>query len=40
MGFIKPRLNGEEGLGGIFPAMANTVMAFEALGYPKDDRIW
>ena len=35
--FIKPRLNGEEGLGGIFPAMANTVMAFEALGYPKDD---
>ena len=30
--FIKPRLNGEEGLGGIFPAMANTVMAFEALG--------
>jgi squalene-hopene/tetraprenyl-beta-curcumene cyclase len=35
--FIKPRLNGEDGLGGIFPAMANTVMAFEALGYPKDD---
>lgn len=34
--FIKPRLNGEDGLGGIFPAMANTVMAFEALGYPKD----
>jgi squalene-hopene/tetraprenyl-beta-curcumene cyclase len=35
--FIKPRLNGEDGLGGIFPAMANTVMAFEALGYPKDN---
>jgi squalene-hopene/tetraprenyl-beta-curcumene cyclase len=35
--FIKPRLNGEDGLGGIFPAMANAVMAFEALGYPKDD---
>ena len=35
--FITPRLNGEDGLGGIFPAMANTVMAFEALGYPKDD---
>ena len=35
--FIKQRLNGEEGLGGIFPAMANTVMAFEALNYPKDD---
>jgi squalene-hopene/tetraprenyl-beta-curcumene cyclase len=35
--YIKPRLNGEDGLGGIFPAMANAVMAFEALGYPKDD---
>ena len=35
--FIKPRLNGEDGLGGIFPAMANAVMAFEALGYPRDD---
>ena len=31
--FITERLNGEDGLGGIFPAMANTVMAFEALGY-------
>ena len=39
--FIKPRLNGEDGLGGIFPAMANTVMAFHALGIPKDhpDRV-
>ncbi|PJK31563.1 squalene--hopene cyclase [Minwuia thermotolerans] len=37
LAFIKPRLNGEDGLGGIFPAMANTVMAFEALGIPKDD---
>jgi len=35
--FVKPRLNGKDGLGGIFPAMANAVMAFEALGYPKDD---
>ncbi|QPC44416.1 squalene--hopene cyclase [Kaustia mangrovi] len=35
--FIKPRLNGEDGLGAIFPAMANSVMAFTALGYPKDD---
>ena len=35
--FIKPRLNGEDGLGGIFPAMANAVMAFDALGYPHDD---
>jgi len=30
------RLNGEDGVGAIFPAMANTVMAFEALGYAKD----
>jgi squalene-hopene/tetraprenyl-beta-curcumene cyclase len=34
--FITERLNGEEGLGGIFPAMTNTVMAFETLGYAKD----
>ena len=37
MAFIKERLNGEDGHGGIFPAMANTVMAFDALGYPRDD---
>lgn len=35
--FIKPRLNGEDGLGGIFPAIANTVMAFHALGLSKDN---
>jgi squalene-hopene/tetraprenyl-beta-curcumene cyclase len=29
------RLNGEDGLGGIFPAMANLVMAYDALGYSK-----
>jgi squalene-hopene/tetraprenyl-beta-curcumene cyclase len=34
--FITERLNGEGGLGAILPAMANSVMAFEALGYPKD----
>ena len=34
--FITERLNGENGLGGIFPAMANAVMAFDALGYPRD----
>jgi squalene-hopene/tetraprenyl-beta-curcumene cyclase len=34
--FITERLNGEDGLGGIFPAMTNTVMAFETLGYAKD----
>lgn len=36
MTFVKDRLNGEDGLGGIFPAIANTLMAFDALGYPKD----
>ena len=30
------RLNGEDGLGAIFPAMANSVMMFDALGYPPD----
>ncbi|MGI9481229.1 MAG: squalene--hopene cyclase [Hyphomicrobiales bacterium] len=34
--FIKPRLNGRDGLGAIFPAMANSVMAFHALGYSHD----
>ena len=34
--FIKPRLNGEDGLGAIFPAIANTVMAYDALGYSPD----
>ena len=34
--FINERLNGEDGLGGIFPAMANALMAFDALGYPRD----
>ncbi|MPY69163.1 MAG: squalene--hopene cyclase [Alphaproteobacteria bacterium] len=35
--FIHERLNGEDGLGGIFPAMANALMAFDALDYPRDD---
>jgi squalene-hopene/tetraprenyl-beta-curcumene cyclase len=34
--FTKERLNGEDGLGAIFPAMANSVMAFDALGYGPD----
>jgi len=34
--FATERLNGEDGLGAIFPAMANSVMAFTALGYAKD----
>ena len=32
MKFIMDRLNGEDGLGGIFPAMANALMAFDSLG--------
>ena len=35
--FFLERLNGEDGLGAIFPAMANAVMAMEALGFAKDD---
>jgi squalene-hopene/tetraprenyl-beta-curcumene cyclase len=30
--FVRERLNGEDGLGAIFPAMANSVMMFDALG--------
>lgn len=36
LGFIKPRLNGEHGLGAIFPAITNSVMAYDALGYSPD----
>jgi squalene-hopene/tetraprenyl-beta-curcumene cyclase len=35
--FVTERQNGEDGLGAIFPAMANSVLMFDALGYPKDD---
>src|SRR5512135_431142 len=31
------RLNGEDGLGAIYPAMANSVMMYAALGVPADD---
>jgi squalene-hopene/tetraprenyl-beta-curcumene cyclase len=34
--FITERLNGEDGLGAIYPAMANAVIVFDTLGYPKD----
>ena len=34
--FVRARLNGEDGLGAIYPAMANTVMMFRALGVPDD----
>lgn len=36
MAWVKERLNGEDGLGGIFPAIANARMAYDALGYDKD----
>jgi len=35
--FIEERLNGTEGLGGIFPAIAFSIIAFEAMGYSRDD---
>src|ERR1700694_985906 len=34
--FIEERLNGEDGLGAIYPPMANTVMMYEVLGKPAD----
>ena len=34
--FITERLNGEDGLGAIYPAMANSVMMFDTLGYAAD----
>ncbi|HBK08321.1 MAG TPA: squalene--hopene cyclase [Acetobacteraceae bacterium] len=34
--FVTERLNGEDGLGAIYPAMANSVMMFDTLGYPPD----
>jgi squalene-hopene/tetraprenyl-beta-curcumene cyclase len=33
--WVGERLNGEDGLGGIFPAMANSVMMFDVLGLPE-----
>jgi squalene-hopene/tetraprenyl-beta-curcumene cyclase len=34
--FIEQRLNGEDGLGAIYPPMANAVMMYEVLGKPAD----
>ena len=36
VGFVTERLNGEDGLGAIFPPIANTVMMFDCRGYPAD----
>jgi squalene-hopene/tetraprenyl-beta-curcumene cyclase len=37
LAWVAERLNGEDGLGAIFPAMANSVMMYDALGYPESD---
>ena len=37
MDFTRERLNGEDGLGGIFPAIANTLMALDATGVSRND---
>jgi squalene-hopene/tetraprenyl-beta-curcumene cyclase len=34
--FVAERLNDEDGLGGIFPAIANSAMMFDCLGYAPD----
>lgn len=34
--WVKQRLNGEDGLGAIYPAMANSVMMYATLGYAPD----
>ncbi len=34
--FVTERLNGDDGLGGIYPAIANSVMMFDVLGYPAE----
>lgn len=34
--FIEERLNGEDGMGAIFPPMANIVMMYDAFGKPAD----
>ncbi|WP_424813605.1 squalene--hopene cyclase [Roseococcus sp. YIM B11640] len=35
--FVTERLNGEDGLGAIYPAMANAVMMYHCLGVAEDD---
>ena len=34
--FVRERLNGEDGLGGIYPAIANSVMMMDCLGFAAD----
>src|SRR5262249_56513616 len=35
--WVGERLNGADGLGAIFPALANSVMIYDALGVPAED---
>lgn len=35
--FVDTRLNGEDGLGAIYPAIANSIMMYDALGVPPQD---
>jgi squalene-hopene/tetraprenyl-beta-curcumene cyclase len=35
--FVTERLNGEDGLGAIFPAMANSAMMYDALGFGRNN---
>ncbi|ACI93782.1 squalene-hopene cyclase [Afipia carboxidovorans OM5] len=35
--FVTERLNGVDGLGAIFPAMVNSIMMYDVLGYPPND---
>lgn len=37
--FCEERLNGEDGVGAIYPPMANVVMMYDALGRPPDDPV-
>ncbi|MGQ4274849.1 squalene--hopene cyclase [Terrihabitans sp. B22-R8] len=37
MAFVDERLNGEDGLGAIFPAMVNALEMYDVLGVPADD---
>ncbi len=34
--WVTERLNGEDGLGAIYPAMANSVMMYDLMGYPPE----
>ncbi|MBV9551086.1 MAG: squalene--hopene cyclase [Alphaproteobacteria bacterium] len=35
--WVTERLNGQDGLGAIYPAMANSVMMYDLLGYPPEN---